>query len=118
MSAPRNMRHHVMFSRSEMHFDDRDAPDVLHAFHLMDGGRITVLDRMTGYGNGVRDVETGYRASCGRWFLASGGYDIRQHLGEFTSENDMAAWVMRHANTCTGDDMRKFYCVVQPECFA
>jgi len=41
-------------------------------------GRITVLDRMTGYGNGDRDIESGYRDLDGKFWLAICGVDVRE----------------------------------------
>lgn len=66
------------------------------------GGRITVLHRLTGYGHDVWDTETAYRSPCGQFWLASGDWDIRDHLAEFDSEEGMIAWVMDRANNCTG----------------
>ena len=43
--------------------------------------KITVLNRMTGFGH--RDVETGYTENDGRFWLASGFFDIRT-LTKFT----------------------------------
>ena len=40
-------------------------------------GRITVLDRETGF-SFRRDIETGFKHSDGRFWLASGNFDIRQ----------------------------------------
>jgi len=45
----------------------------------VDIGRITVLDRLTGYGFGIRDIETGYKDNDGTFWLASGDFDIRQY---------------------------------------
>ena len=43
----------------------------------IDSGRITVLDRTTGFG--YRNIETGYKDKD-RWFwLASGNFDIREY---------------------------------------
>ena len=39
--------------------------------------RITVLDRMTGFG--YRDIETGFKDKKGRFWLASGSFDIRNY---------------------------------------
>ena len=39
-------------------------------------GSLTVLDRMTGFG--WRDIETGYRDQDGKFWLASGGFDVRR----------------------------------------
>ena len=62
------------------------------AFHT-DIGSLTVLDRMTGFG--FRDTETGFKATDGHWWLASGEHDVRfsgaQTLGE------AIAWVKERA---------------------
>jgi len=39
-------------------------------------GKFTVMNRMTGFG--WRDVETGYHADDGSFWLASGNFDIRK----------------------------------------
>ena len=43
----------------------------------IDSGRITVLDRMTGFG--YRDIETGYKDKDRLFWLASGNFDIREY---------------------------------------
>lgn len=53
--------------------------DILYAANLETGERITVLDRMTGFGNGQRDIETGYRDTNRNFCLASGMFDIREY---------------------------------------
>lgn len=72
--------------------------DTLHAASLEDGGRITVLDRMTGFG--YRDIETGYRDPAGKFWLASGRNDIRDHEN-FTIE-EAIDWIKLNANSCIG----------------
>ncbi|WP_353189127.1 hypothetical protein [Pseudomonas sp.] len=74
--------------------------DTLYTHYQPSGGRISVLDRMTGYG--YRDIETGYRCPSGQFWLASGGYDIRRELRGLSSDDEMAQWVIDRANTCTG----------------
>jgi len=76
-----------------------DGEDTLFTARLDDGGRITVLDRMTGYGFGVRDIESGYKDADKKFWLASGGCDVRNH--DLTVE-DAIAWIKQHANTCAG----------------
>lgn len=76
-------------------------PESICWYHgLPCGGVISVVSRMTGYG--WRDIETGYCSACGKFWLASGGYDIRRHLDELESDEDMARWVMVRANNCVG----------------
>lgn len=90
-----SMKNRTSFSRHQSCDDD-----VLFRHCQPDGGQITVLDRMTGFG--YRDIETGYRCPSGQFWLASGGYDIRNHLDELDSDDDMAEWVKGRANNCTG----------------
>lgn len=64
-------------------------------------GSLTVLDRVTGYGYGIRDVETGFQcAETGLFWLASGGYDVRESPAKTLGE--AIAWVKGKANTCVG----------------
>jgi hypothetical protein len=51
--------------------------ETLYTAHT-DLGRITVLDRITGWGGGLRDIETGYTDKDDRFWLASGMFDIRR----------------------------------------
>jgi len=62
-------------------------------------GSLTVLDRMTGFG--WRDIETGYRAKDGKFWLASGGFDVRYSGAKTLGE--AIAWVKQNANNCTGE---------------
>lgn len=66
----------------ELEFSDPehrcDWDDVI-VFAYGDWGRISVLDRITGYGFGVRDTETGYMDKQNNWWLASGMFDIRNY---------------------------------------
>ena len=83
--------------------NDRGEPSVTSWYHhLMNGGSISVVHRLTGWGYGVWDTETGYRSPCGQFWLASGDVDIRDCLDEFDSEEGMIQWVIDRANTCTG----------------
>lgn len=75
-----------------------EGENTLYACNLEDGGRITVLDRMTGYGNGIRDVESGYRNKDGKFWLASGGFDVRSNA-DFTVTQAIE-WIKKNANTC------------------
>jgi hypothetical protein len=71
--------------------------DIQLALHT-DIGSLTVLDRLTGFG--WRDVETGFRDMEGKFWLASGGIDVRDSgcktLGEAIE------YVKSHANNCIG----------------
>ena len=61
-------------------------------------GSLTVLDRMTGYG--IRDTETGYRDTEGKFWLASCGQDVRNSGSKTIGE--AIDWVKLNANTCVG----------------
>jgi hypothetical protein len=75
-----------------------DGEDTRYSALIEDGSRLTVLDRMTGFG--YRDIETGYRDSANKFWLASGRKDIRVHPELTISE--AVEWVKEHANTCVG----------------
>ncbi len=64
-------------------------------------GTLTVLDRLTGFSGGIRDIETGYRSPEGEFWLASGGFDVRDH--NFKTIGEAIVWVQDNANTCRGD---------------
>jgi hypothetical protein len=81
-----------------------EAPDILY-LTVREGHKITVLDRQTGFMNGVRDIETGYRDPSGRFWLASGMFDIREFCPlDFEKAIDM---IKDNANTCIGLDQKK-----------
>ena len=61
-------------------------------------GSITVLDRRTGFGG--RDIETGYRDPKGKFWLASGGMDVR--YAAVATLGEAISWIKRNANTCIG----------------
>ena len=63
-------------------------------------GSLTVLHRKTGYGEDWWDTETGYRDANGKFWLASGGYDVRDSGAKTMQE--MIDWVKVRANTCMG----------------
>jgi hypothetical protein len=72
-------------------------------FYLNLGGleRITVLDRLTGCGEGdIRDIETGYKDKDGKFWLASGRFDIRE-FPELTIEEAISK-IKSNANNCIG----------------
>lgn len=54
----------------------KNEDNYLLGFVLLDGGQISILDRMTGYG--FRDIETGYKDKNKNFWLASGDFDIRK----------------------------------------
>ena len=73
-------------------------------------GRLTVLNRLTGYGDGIRDTETGWREGpntgmeSDNFWLASGGFDIR-HFPDLELENAIA-FIKQNANTVIPKDWR------------
>jgi len=71
--------------------------DIQNAFHS-ELGSLTVLDRMTGFG--WRDIETGYRSPEGKFWLASGNYDVRNSKAKTVGE--AIEWVKQRANNCVG----------------
>jgi hypothetical protein len=62
-------------------------------------GSITVLDRMTGFG--FRDIETGFRAPDGKFWLASGNFDIRTFSPD--TIGNAIDLIKQHANNCRGE---------------
>jgi len=84
-----------MFHEIDHKFED----DVQFAMHT-NLGSFTVLDRMTGYGFGVRDTETGYRDTDKKFWLASGMQDVR--LSESETFRDAIDWIKSRSNTCVG----------------
>lgn len=60
-------------------------------------GRITVLDRLTGFGDGdIRDIESGFTDRIGGFWLVSGGFDIRTHKD--LSVEDAVSLIKESAN--------------------
>jgi len=82
-----------LFHKPEWQEDDGEN----FAFHS-EIGSLTVVDRMTGFG--WRDIETGYRDPEGRFWLASGNYDVRESGCETVGE--AIDWVKVRANNCVG----------------
>lgn len=69
--------------------------------HRSEYGIISILDRLTGWGEGnVRDVETGYRDIDGKFWLASGDFDIRRY-GDLSIPEAIGK-IKQNANTCVG----------------
>lgn len=64
-------------------------------------GSLTVVDRMTGFSGGIRDIESGFRSLGGDFWLASGNLDVRESGAE--SIGEAIGWVKRNANTCIGE---------------
>ena len=71
--------------------------NIQHALHT-NLGSFTVLDRTTGFG--YRDIETGYRDPQGKFWLASGGYDVRGS-GAATFKDAIES-IKNNANNCIG----------------
>lgn len=63
-------------------------------------GSLTVVDRLTGYSGGIRDTESGFRDNDGKFWLASGGCDVRDSGAK--TIHDAIEWVKNNANTCVG----------------
>ena len=80
----------------ELHYSE----NILYSYDF-EGGRLTILDRETGWEFSSRDIETGYKDSQGKFWLASGGYDVRDYP-ESTIE-EAIAFVKRFATTCVGE---------------
>lgn len=78
-----------------------EGEDHLFSAHIEGVGRLTVLDRVTGYGYGVRDTETGFRDTDKKFWLVSGMFDIRNYP-DLTIEEAVAK-VKQRANTCKGE---------------
>ena len=74
-----------------------DCGDTQVALHT-NLGSLTVLDRMTGFG--YRDVETGYRDPEGKFWLAYGGYDVRD--SGVATLGEAIQWVKSRANNMVG----------------
>ena len=66
----------------------------------LDGCQFSVLDRMTGWGGGIRDTETGFRDRDNNFWLVSGMFDIRDYAD--LSIKDAITKIKDSANTCRG----------------
>lgn len=86
-----------LFQTVDMSWSDTDEQWAFHS----NLGSITVLDRMTGYGGGVRDIETGYRAIDGKFWLASGNFDIRSQ--GCATVGEAIECIKRNANNMRGE---------------
>jgi len=75
-----------------------DREDTMYRAHAPEIGRFTVLDRMTGFGH--RDIETGFKDLNGKFWLASGDFDVRDHP-DLTFQ-EAADLVKKNANNCVG----------------
>jgi hypothetical protein len=71
--------------------------------------RITVLDRMTGFG--WRDVETGYCETDGRFWLASGDFDIT--YSPKLTVTEAIEKIKLNSNSNRGDYMKKSFPIVR-----
>ena len=95
----RGMDDETSFDTSMFHETKSFEDDRSWALHT-NLGSLTVLDRVTGFGYGLRDTETGYRDLDGRFWLASGMYDVRRSGAK--TFRDAIDWVKERANTCVG----------------
>lgn len=75
-----------------------EGDNILYAYNF-NGQRISVVDRLTGFG--WRDVETGYRDENDNFWLASGGFDIRDYPE--LSREEAILKIKQNANTCVGE---------------
>ena len=94
----RDVNQNTQFCELEFHLVQNEIEDdVQYALHT-NLGSLTVLDRITGFG--YRDTETGFRDMDGKFWLASGDYDVRKS-GAGTIQ-DAINWVKNRANNCIG----------------
>lgn len=92
----KDMFHEVEMGVSDLHSDyDQNYQWALHT----NLGSITILDRRTGFG--WRDTETGYRSPEGKFWLASGGMDVRNSGCKTIGE--AIEWVKLNADICEGE---------------
>lgn len=89
------------FESYKIHSDCGD-----RAWHLIfpGVGRISILDRETGFSDwsgfsNRRDTETGFKNEDGKFWLASGDFDIRRE-GEGMTYAEAIDHIKAHANTC------------------
>lgn len=75
--------------------------DVLYTCKMGDVERITVFDREIGFSFESRDIETGYRDPQGRFWLASGNFDIRDYPD--LTVDEAIAKIKAKANGCVGE---------------
>ena len=77
-----------------------DGEDIIFTVHT-ELGRFTVLDRLTGWGYVCRrDTETGFKDKDGKFWLASGMFDIR--IFPELSLSEAIELIKKEANTCIG----------------
>ena len=76
--------------------------DTQKAFHSNEFGSITILDRMTGFGYGIRDVETGYRDLNGEFWLASCNFNILKQ--DVKTVGQAIKLIKENANNCIGEE--------------
>ena len=84
----------------EFQIEYRFEDDILYGAKI-DQGRITVLDRLTGYSYDIRDVETGFRDLENKFWLASGNFDIREY--PYLEICEAIEMIKRCSNTCKGE---------------
>lgn len=73
--------------------------DESFAFHT-NLGSLTVLDRLTGFSGGIRDIESGFRDPDGNFWLASGDRDVR--VSGCKDVGSAIEWIKKNANNCVG----------------
>lgn len=92
-----DLEFHLVKRESDKRLFYGEEPDTQFALHT-NLGTLTVLDRMTGFGH--RDTETGFRAPDGKFWLASGDYDVRD--SGVSTISDAIEWVKKRTNNCIG----------------
>ena len=96
-----------------------NVPDILMQFNAGHHGKITVLERNTGYSFAMRDTETGFKDFASPWqnshcnfWLASGGIDITREIMRRREAgmhwDEAVQWVKRHANMVIGRESETF----------
>jgi hypothetical protein len=78
--------------------ETKGSDDRLLTLRIEGGHKLTVLDRLTGWGGGVRDIESGYTNPRGKFWLASCMFDIRMFPD--LSIKEAIVYVKKNANTC------------------
>lgn len=90
----------IEWDRHEYSLIDEREPDI--SWHAdVPGGHISIVDRMTGFGYGIRDIETGFRDTDGKFWLAAGMFDIRDFATDTIPE--AIRRIKENSNICTGE---------------
>lgn len=98
----RGVTKETLFSPELLHkpeWQPKDSGEFSLAFHC-ELGSLTVLRRMTGFSFGM-DTESGFRDKSGKFWLASGGFDLRDLKDKTVGY--AIDWVKSNANNCRGE---------------